>query len=85
MPLFLSKELTQKKRAHLQYAVAQLRSDEATDRAKMNIRLLAASPTVLLAWFGFGAYKGTVKEHPPSQRRDALFRVARIALFNFIS
>lgn len=85
MALFLSKEISQKERAHLQYAVAQLRSDEATDRAKMNVRLLAASPTVLLGWFGLGAYKGAVKAHPPSQRRDAIFRFARIALFNFIS
>ncbi|WP_189406988.1 hypothetical protein [Alteromonas halophila] len=85
MALFLSKELAQQKRAHLNYAVAQLRSEEATDDAKMNIRLLAASPAVLLGWFGFGAYKGAVKEHPPAQRRDALLRFARIAMFNVIS
>lgn len=81
MALFLGNEIARKEHAHLDYAVAQLRSDEATDEAKMNLRLLAASPLVLLGWFGYGAYKGGVKEHPPAQRRDALYRLARIALF----
>ncbi len=81
MALFLSKEIARKEHAHLDYAVAQLRSDEAIDEAKMNLRLLAASPMVLLGWFGYGAYKGSVKQHPPAQRRDALLRMARIALF----
>ncbi len=81
---FLTKEKQCVAYAQMQYHVAQRRTDYATERAKINAKLLVAKPTSLLTFFGFGAYKGATTDSPPSRRRQAIVTFVRTVAFNVL-
>ncbi|WP_414827808.1 hypothetical protein [Alteromonas sp. H39] len=81
---FLEKERQSVSYAQRQYHVAQRRTDYATERAKIDARLLLAKPTSLLTFFGFGAYKGATSDNPPSRRRQAIVTFIRTVAFNVL-
>lgn len=81
---FLEKEKQSVTLARRHYHVAQRRTEYATERAKINARLLMARPTSLLTFFGFGAYKGATSDDPPSRRRQAIVTFARTLAFNVL-
>lgn len=82
--LFLQRELHQVEVSKQRYHIAQRRTDHTFGRAKMNARLLAASPAALLTFFGFGAYKGATTDNPPSRRRQAVVTFLRTIVLNAI-
>ncbi len=85
MSIFINKELHAVASSRRHYDVAKLKSDSATERLKLNSKLLVASPLGVLTFFSIGAYKGATTDNPPSRKRQAILMFLRGLVVNFLS